>query len=109
MQRFYQIQVGVPTLSAIYVGAAAIWYCAVILGLRGGKTLLGGVSDFWVVAFFASPLLCVLLAPSFTRLYFEGNRSCRWMFWPAIVFGLSPAFWLGALLLVTLFLESFHG
>ena len=101
MKRLSQIEVGVPTFSAIFVVAAATWYCAVILGLREGKGFLSGVSDFWAMAYFACPLLCVLLAPIFTRLYVAGNRPYPWMFWPALVLGLSPALWFGVLIILS--------
>src|SRR5690349_18055670 len=99
MRRLSQIQVGVPTFSAIFAAATVAWYSAMILGMSRGKAFMSELSDFWSLAYVGCPLLCALLAPIFVRVYVYGNRKHPWLFWSALTFGFSP-FVLGGVLIL---------
>lgn len=96
-----QTSIGFKSVATVIMTMTTLWYVAIILAFREGKSFAAGLSDFWSTVCIGGPLLSFLLIPMFARIYVGERCPHRFVFWFALIFGLSPWLLFGFLALVS--------
>jgi hypothetical protein len=81
-----------PVVAATLLLASVIWYCALILNLRG-IVQFAGLRFFWTAALGLGPFLCLGLTVLLLDRHLHDGHTNKRLVYAATTAGLSPWLW----------------